>query len=119
MYKVIKRKNNREHRRMKIRGTLSGTTETPRVAVFRSNKYIYAQVIDDTKGITLADVSMDTKDLHKGKNKMDASFEVGKALAKKAIAKKVKKVVFDRGGYIYHGRVKSLADGARDGGLEF
>lgn len=93
----------------------------PRLSVFRSNQHIYAQVIDDDKGVTLAAASTQDDELKglKSKSNKDAAKEVGKLIATRAVAKKVKQVVFDRGGYIFHGRVKSLAEGAREGGLDF
>lgn len=97
---------------------MNGTATMPRLSVFRSNKYIYAQVIDDAKGKTLVDVSAESKEIHKAKTKVVAAVEVGKLLAKKALEKKIKEVVFDRNGYQYHGRVKGVADGAREGGLK-
>lgn len=97
---------------------MNGTATMPRLSVFRSNKYIYAQVIDDIKGKTLVDVSAESKEIHKAKTKVAAAIEVGKLLAKKALEKKIKEVVFDRNGYQYHGRVKGVADGAREGGLK-
>lgn len=100
----------------KIRTKISGTIERPRLSVFRSNKFIYAQVIDDTKGLTIVSVS-DMK-VAKGK-KTDRSVEIGKEVAKLAIAKGIKTVVFDRNGFKYTGRVKALADAAREGGLIF
>lgn len=103
--------------RQGIRKKLSGTKETPRLCVFKSNTGIYAQIIDDLAGHTLAAAS--SKELgNKGVN-LNVSKEVGKKLAEKAIAEGIDKVVFDRGGYLYHGRVKALADGAREGGLKF
>ncbi|MCD6267668.1 MAG: 50S ribosomal protein L18 [Thermotogaceae bacterium] len=110
----------RRHRR--VRKKVFGTPERPRLCVFRSNKHIYAQIIDDTIGHTL--VSASTLDpelrekLQKTWNK-EAAREVGKLIAKRALEKGIKKVVFDRGGYKYHGRVKELAEGAREGGLVF
>jgi len=104
--------------RRRIRKVISGTQEIPRLSVFRSNKDIYAQVINDNEGKTLASASSLKLD-GKGKNKTDQAFEVGKALAETAKQNGIEKVVFDRGGYLYHGRVKSLADGARKGGLKF
>ncbi len=118
MPKVILRKTNRIRRKLRVRGKVAGTAEMPRLSVFRSNKYIYAQLIDDVKGATLVDVSKEAKELHEGKNKVAAAFEVGKLLAKKAADKNVKQAVFDRNGYRYHGRVKNLAEGAREGGLQ-
>ena len=105
----------RRHRR--IRGRVVGTAERPRLCVARSNKRIYAQVIDDANGVTLAAASSLEGDA-KGADK-DAAAKVGALVAQRAIEKGVKDVVFDRGGYIYHGRVKALADAARDAGLNF
>jgi large subunit ribosomal protein L18 len=102
----------------RIRNKISGTAQCPRLCVFRSLKNIYAQVIDDVAGVTLVSASsLELKDIYGG-NK-NAAEEVGKLVAKKAIEKGIKEVVFDRGGYVYHGRVASLAAGAREGGLEF
>lgn len=102
----------------RIRNKISGTAECPRLCVFRSLKNIYAQVIDDVQGVTLVSASsLELKDIYGG-NK-DAAVEVGKLVAAKAIEKGIKEVVFDRGGYVYHGRVAALAAGAREGGLEF
>lgn len=103
--------------RARIRSRVSGTAQKPRLSVFRSNKYIYAQLIDDVNGKTL--VSTSSRSLSEKVNKVESSAEVGKALAQKAIAAGITEVVFDRGGYLYHGRVKALADGAREGGLKF
>jgi large subunit ribosomal protein L18 len=112
-------RNNKEKRKLRVRKKVFGTSERPRLSVFRSNRLIYGQIIDDEKGETLVDVQKEADKLSKGKNKVDAAFEVGKELAKKAKEAKIKKVAFDRNGYKYHGRVKSFADGAREGGLEF
>lgn len=112
-------KSGREKRRLRIRSKVSGTSEMPRLSIFRSNRYVYGQVIDDVKGLTLADVQAEAKALHSGKPKLAAAFEAGKKLAEKLTEKKITTVVFDRGGYRYHGRVKSFADGAREGGLKF
>lgn len=106
----------RARRQKRIRAKVSGTSERPRLSIFKSNKVMQAQVIDDTKGVTLAGIS--TK-IVKGKTKTDAALIAGKELAALAMKVGVTKVVFDRGGYIYTGRVKALADGAREGGLEF
>jgi large subunit ribosomal protein L18 len=112
----------RERRKLRIRRKISGTTERPRLSVFRSLKHIYAQVVDDESGSTLAHCSTLTKEL-KGPtgeaNKSDAATLVGKAIAAQLKAKGITKVVFDRNGYLYHGRIKALAEGAREGGLEF
>jgi|SRR5580698_4147033 large subunit ribosomal protein L18 len=106
----------RIHKR--IREKLAGSTERPRLNVYRSLNHIYAQVIDDQKGETLAAVSTLALKLKTGGN-VAAAKEIGKAIAEKATAKGIKKVVFDRGGFLYHGRIKALADAAREGGLEF
>ena len=102
----------------RIRSKVSGTEARPRLAVFRSNKAIYAQLIDDLKGLTIASASSVTLKEVKG-TKVDVSKAVGKKLAEEAKSKGVTDVTFDRGGYLYHGRVKALADGAREGGLNF
>ncbi|MFA5776534.1 MAG: 50S ribosomal protein L18 [Patescibacteria group bacterium] len=109
--KVIKRKDNREKRRLRIRKKVMGTPIMPRLSVFRSNKYIYGQIIDDTKGRTLVAVT--------GTKNLEASKKCGELLAKKALQSKIKRVVFDRGGYRYAGRVAKFAEGARQEGLEF
>ena len=104
-------------RHRKIRQNLSGTETAPRLCVFRSNSAIYAQIIDDTKGITL--VSSSSLELKIKNNNLEAAAAVGKDIAEKAKKAKIKTVVFDRGGYIYHGRVKALAESARENGLKF
>ena len=104
-------------RHRKIRQNLSGTETAPRLCVFRSNSAIYAQIIDDTKGITL--VSSSSLELKIKNNNLEAAAAVGKDIAEKSKKAKIKTVVFDRGGYIYHGRVKALAEAARENGLEF
>ena len=120
---LIKKQNSnvaRLRRHSRVRKTISGTASRPRLNVYRSLKNIYAQVIDDDKGVTLASASSLDASL-KGKNggNKEAAREVGKLVAQRAIEKGIKAVVFDRGGYIYHGRVMELAEGAREGGLEF
>lgn len=115
----IATRSNKLRRRLRVRKKVFGTSKQPRLAVFRSNKHIYGQLVDDKVGKTLVDIQAEAFKLHKGKNKTEVAFEVGKALAKKAKEKKISKAVFDRGSYKYHGRVKSFADGAREGGLEF
>lgn len=106
--------------KMRIRKRLNGATGTPRLSVFRSNKEIYAQIIDDVKCTTITAASSRDKDLAKAKgNKTEQAKLVGEAIAKKATAAGVTAVVFDRGGYLYHGRVKALADAAREAGLKF
>lgn len=113
----------RLRRKMRIRKRLLGTPERPRLAVFRSARHIYAQVIDDTKGVTISaasSLSPEIKDrLAECRGKVEVAKIVGELVAKRAMEKGVKKVAFDRGGYKYHGRVKALADGARESGLEF
>src|SRR3984957_2332524 len=110
----------RERLHVRIRKKLRGTTERPRLTVFRSTAHIYAQVIDDTKGVTLVAASSTEKAAEKktGGN-LAAAQEIGKRVAERAKENGINKVVFDRGGYIYHGRVKALADAAREAGLEF
>ena len=111
----------RQIRRYRIRNKVSGTTERPRLSVFRSSIHIYAQIIDDTTGRTIVQASSrdDVKSLIEGAGKVGTSIGVGKLLAQRAKEKGIDKVAFDRGGYLYHGRVKALADGARAGGLNF
>ena len=112
----------RVRRHNRVRLSISGTTEQPRLSVFRSLNHIYAQVIDDSAGTTLASASTiiaDIKDKTDGKNKIEQAKMVGSQVAKEAIGKGVKKVVFDRGGYRYHGRIKALAEAARQAGLKF
>jgi large subunit ribosomal protein L18 len=110
----------RQRRHLRVRKKISGTPERPRLAVFRSEKNIYAQIIDDVNATTLVAASSLSKDfsLKVGSNK-EAAKLVGKEVAEMALAKGIKQVVFDKGGYIYHGRIKELADGAREAGLEF
>jgi len=103
--------------RRRIRKTVSGTSSRPRLSVFRSNKEIYAQVINDVDGVTIASAS--SRDIKASGSKADVAKEVGKAVAEKAKAAGVETVSFDRGGYLYHGRVLSLANGAREAGLNF
>jgi len=108
----------REKKKLRIRRRVKGTAERPRLCVFRSTRHIYAQLIDDTKGVTLVSAStLDTEGVN-GSNK-DAAKAIGAEIAKRALSKNIKNVVFDRNGYLYHGRVKALADGARDAGLNF
>ncbi|MBQ2972683.1 MAG: 50S ribosomal protein L18 [Ruminococcus sp.] len=105
-------------RHKRVRGKVSGTAECPRLCVFRSNANIYAQIIDDVKGVTLVAASSLDKGIEGGSNK-EAAKAVGKLIAERAAEKKIVDVVFDRGGNIYHGRVQALAEGAREGGLNF
>jgi len=109
----------RRIRRYRIRKRVSGSVERPRLSVFRSSRHIYAQIIDDVRGVTLAAASSREDMTREGKGKLGICTEVGKRLAARAKEKGVARVCFDRGGYLYHGRVKALADGARAGGLEF
>ena len=109
----------RERIKKGIRKRLTGSAERPRLSVYRSNKGIYAQIIDDTTGKTLVSSSSLSKDFEANGTKSDQSKAVGKAVAEKAIAAGISSVVFDRNGYLYHGRIKSLAEGAREGGLNF
>jgi ribosomal protein L18, bacterial type len=109
-------------RHLRIRKKISGTPERPRLSVFRSDKHIYAQIIDDTKGVTLAAASTLDKSLRgelKSGGTVEAARKVGELIAERAKGKGIEKVVFDRGGYMYHGRVRALAEAAREGGLEF
>jgi large subunit ribosomal protein L18 len=111
------RKQNRLTKKIRIRKTVHGTEERPRLCVFRSGKHMYAQIVNDVNGHTLAaasSLSIDAKSTG-----AELAKEVGMAVAKVAVAKNIKTVVFDRNGYLYHGRIKSLADGAREGGLNF
>jgi large subunit ribosomal protein L18 len=108
----------RERRKMRIRKKIFGTTERPRLSVFRSDRHIYAQVIDDLKGATLACVSSFEKGQHRRAN-VGVCNELGKALAERCKAKSIGAVVFDKNGFAYHGRIKALAEGAREGGLQF
>lgn len=105
-----------ERRHRRVRAKISGTPERPRLSVFKSHKNIYAQIIDDTKGVTLAAWSTHKA---KGNTPVEKAKEVGMGIAKAALAANIKKVVFDKGGYLYAGKIKVVADGAREGGLEF
>ena len=119
---AIKSREARKRRHRRIRAKLSGTAERPRLNVFRSLEHIYVQVVDDHAGHTIASASTVDKNLRAdlaGKTKKEQAALVGKAVAERAQAAGVKQVVFDRGGYLYHGRIQALADGAREGGLEF
>ena len=109
----------RARRKLPIRKKITGTTERPRLSVFRSNKQIYAQVVDDSAGTTLAQATSLKLAPADDANKSKVAEAVGQAIAQACLDKGIKQVVFDRNGYIYHGRVKALADGARKGGLEF
>ena len=119
---MIKKKSSnvaRIKRHQRVRKNISGTAERPRLSVYRSLNHIYAQIIDDTKGTTLVSASSLEKDFEGYGGNIDGAKAVGNLVAKKALEKGIKAVVFDRGGYIYHGRVAALAEGAREGGLDF
>ncbi|UAB79939.1 50S ribosomal protein L18 [Marixanthomonas sp. SCSIO 43207] len=117
---ALSKLDRRTRLRNRIRKTITGTAERPRLAVFRSNKEIYAQLIDDVNGVTITAASSRDKDIDTSKvNKSEVAKLVGKAIADKAQKAGVETVAFDRGGYLYHGRVKSLAEGARESGLKF
>lgn len=119
MVKKVDTNKARIRRHARVRGKISGTAECPRLNVFRSSANIYAQIIDDVKGVTICSASTLDKDFEgKGGNK-EAARKVGEKIAKIALEKGIEEVVFDRGGYIYHGRVQELAEGAREGGLKF
>jgi len=121
MKKLITKSQKRNRRKARVRARVVGTAERPRLSIFRSLKSMYVQLIDDTKGVTLAGIRISTtKSADDGKTqKVSDAFKLGKQMAEKAQALGVKKIVFDRAGYAYHGRVKAVAEGAREGGLEF
>jgi len=119
MIKKLDTNAQRKKRHKRVRNKISGTPERPRLNVFRSEKHIYAQVIDDVNGVTLCSASSVEKDFKGTGSNKDAAGKVGKMVAKRAVDKGIENVVFDRGGYIYHGRVKELAEAAREGGLSF
>ncbi|MGB2762085.1 MAG: 50S ribosomal protein L18 [Minisyncoccales bacterium] len=118
---MLEKQEKRYRRHKRVRAKISGNSNIPRLCVFRSNKRIYAQLIDDEKGKTI--LSSTEFEIKKSKDKQTTKItianQIGELIAKKAVEKKIKKVVFDRGGYKYHGRVKALADGAKKGGLQF
>ena len=119
MVKQIDKNEARLRRHRRVRNKISGTAARPRLDVFRSAKHIYAQIIDDVNGKTLVSASSLEKDFSCEGTKTDAAKQVGVNVAERAKAKGIENVVFDRGGYVYHGRVKALAEGAREGGLQF
>jgi large subunit ribosomal protein L18 len=119
MFKKQDRQEARVRRHLRVRKKVSGTPEKPRLAVFRSEKNIYAQIIDDVNAVTLVAASSLDKDFEGIGSNREAAKLVGEAIAKRALDKGIKEVVFDRGGFVYHGRVQSLAEGAREAGLEF
>lgn len=119
---AIKRRQAREKRQTRVRRKVKGTAQRPRLSVFRSAKHIYAQIVEDSTGTTLVAVSTMAKDLADGvkyTGNIEAAKAVGAAIAQKALEKNIKQVVFDRNGFLYHGRVKALADSAREAGLSF
>jgi large subunit ribosomal protein L18 len=124
---MFNRKENRQKRHKRIRAKAFGTSETPRLCVFRSNKHIHAQLIDDNTGKTILSINDIEKSAKKSSpkdnvpvgRKISSAREAGKLIAEKAIKNKIEKIVFDRGGYQYHGRIKAFAEGAREGGLKF
>ena len=118
---MLKKQNKRLRRHKRVRAKISGSSKRPRLCIFRSVKHIYAQLIDDDKGKTLVSASdlEIKKRTSSTKTKANIAKEVGKLIAKKSLEKKIEQVVFDRGGYLYHGRVKAIAEGAREGGLKF
>ena len=119
MVSKTNRKLERDRRHKRVRTKVSGTAERPRLCVYRSNSNVYAQIIDDVAGNTLVSASTLDKEVKIKKSNIEAAKEVGALIAKRATAKNIKSVVFDRGGYVYHGVVKELAESAREGGLEF
>ena len=117
---AVSKSSRREKIKKRVRKVVNGTTESPRLSVFRSNKQIYAQIVDDSTGKTLVSASSKVAAIADQKvNKVEQAKLVGKAIAEKATGAGIKTIRFDRNGYLYHGRVKSLADGAREGGLQF
>jgi len=122
MISKIDKNEARRKRSLRVRGKITGTADRPRLSVYRSLGHIYAQIIDDTKGHTLASASTLNAEVAKlvaGKTKTETAFIIGEVVAKQAVSKGISKVVFDRAGYLYTGRVKAVADGARNAGLEF
>jgi len=119
MVKTVNKNAMRLKRHVRVRGKISGTPECPRLNVFRSNANIYAQIIDDVNGVTLVSANTLEKDFEGATGNAEAAKKVGTVLAERAKAKGIEQVVFDRGGYIFHGRVAALAEGAREAGLKF
>lgn len=119
MVKIIDKNKSRLRRHKRVRAKINGTAECPRLNVFRSSQHIYAQIIDDVKGVTLAAASTTEKGFDGYGGNIEAAKKVGLKIAEKAKAAGITDVVFDRGGYVYHGRVAALAEGAREGGLNF
>ena len=119
MISKIDRKATRERRHLRVRKKISGTAECPRLCVYRSNTNLYAQIIDDVAGVTLCSASTLEKEFNQYGGNCEAAAMVGKKIAQVCLEKGIENVVFDRGGYLYHGRVKALAEAAREGGLKF
>ena len=119
MVRKIDKNAMRQKRHVRVRGKISGTSERPRLNVFRSNANIYAQIIDDVNGVTLVSANTLEKEFEGSTGNCEAAKKVGQVLAERAKEKGIEQVVFDRGGYLFHGRVAALAEGARDGGLKF
>ena len=119
MVSKINKKAMRMHRHVRVRGKISGTPERPRLNVFRSNANIYAQIIDDVNGVTLVSANTLEKEFEGATGNCEGAKKVGAVLAERAKEKGIEEVVFDRGGYVYHGRIAALADGAREAGLKF
>ena len=119
MFKKEDRREQRQKRHLRVRKKVSGTAERPRLAVYRSEKNIYAQIIDDVKGVTIVSASSLDKDFEGLGSNKEAAKKVGAIIAKRALDKGITEVVFDRGGFIYHGRIQELAEGAREAGLQF
>ena len=119
MVNIPDTRSQRIKRHKRVRGKISGTPEIPRLDVFRSNAHIYVQIIDDVNGVTLAAASSNEKEFEGLGSNCEAAAKVGKLIAERAKLKGIENVCFDRGGYLYHGRIKALADGAREGGLNF
>lgn len=116
---MLKNSTQEQRRQVRVRAKIFGTKDKPRLSVFKSNKYIFAQIINDEVGETIVGISEKELTVKEKANKTQRARELGVAIAKKAIAKKIKSVTFDRGSYLYHGRIKALAEGAREGGLKF
>ncbi len=119
MKKLIEKQRRRLKRKLRIRKRINGTPERPRITIYKSNRYTYVQAIDDTKGITLASASNIEKDLRDIKNRVEDVKKLGEVIAQRLKEKKIDKAVFDRNGYLFHGIVKAVADGARKAGLKF
>ena len=119
MVRKVNQNAMRLHRHVRVRGKISGTPERPRLNVFRSNANIYAQIIDDVNGVTLVSANTLEKNFEGATGNAEAAKKVGLLVAERALAKGIEEVVFDRGGYVYHGRIAALAEGAREGGLKF